>query len=173
MKVRIGTMLILTYFTTDIVAFARSLPLPPPPTPRAARAPAPVPNRDAVAVTFARPLPLPPSAAPRAARAPAPVPNRDAVAVASARLLPLPPPAAPRLAGVPAPLPNLDAVAPPATSEATGPTIRPQLLRTPTYQNSFDPSMGYVAGSQIREDQEDLRHPLIPSPGFVVSIPFH
>lgn len=91
--------------------------------------------------------------------------------VASARTVPLPPPPAPRVAGAPAPVPNRDAVAPPAPLASTSPTIHPQLLRTPTYQNSFDASMGYAAGSQIREDQEDLRHPLIPSPGFVVSIP--
>jgi hypothetical protein len=93
--------------------------------------------------------------------------------VAFARPLPLPPPPAPRTAGVPAPVPNRDAVAPPAPLAPTGPTIHPRLLQTPTYQNSFDPSTGYVAGSQMREDQEDLRHPLIPSPGFVVSIPLH
>lgn len=171
MRVWIGTMLILTHFATGFVAFARPLPLPPPPTPRAAGAPARVPNRDPVRVRSARPPPLPPPPAPRAAGAPVPVPNRDTVAV-TARLLPPPPPTAPRVAGEPAPVPDRDAVAPPA-SEPTGPTIHPRLLRTPTYQNAFDPSMGYVAGSQIREDQEDVRHPLILSPGFVVSFPIH
>jgi hypothetical protein len=91
--------------------------------------------------------------------------------VAFARPLPLPPPPAPRAAGAPAPIPNRDTVSP-APPKPTGPTVQPQLLRTPTYQNSFDPSMGYVAGSQIEEDQEDIRHPLVPSPGLVVSIPF-
>jgi hypothetical protein len=93
--------------------------------------------------------------------------------VAFARPLPLPPPPAPRAANAPAPVPNRDAVAPLEPLAPTGPTIHPQLLRTPTYQNSFDPSMGYAAGAQIQEDQEDIRHPLIPSPGFVVSIPIH
>lgn len=85
------------------------------------------------------------------------------------RPLPIPPipPAAP--AAEPAPIPDRDAAAPPAQQDA-GPKIVPRLVRVPTYHSDFDPSLGYVSGSHVTEDQSDRK--LTPSPGFSLQIPF-
>jgi hypothetical protein len=92
-----------------------------------------------------------------------------AAAPAPAQKLPTPPiPPAHDPADGPAPIPDREA-APPSSPQATGVTIKPTLLRVPTYQNQFDPSQGYVDGSRIQEDQTDRRP--IPSPGLSLAIP--
>lgn len=92
----------------------------------------------------------------------APVPNPP---------LPVPPTPPPRSsADEPAPVPNRDAV-PPLPPDRSGPTLRPTLLRLPTYQNQFDPSQGYISGSRLEEDQSDRK--FTPSPGFSLEIPLH
>lgn len=94
-----------------------------------------------------------------AAAAPAPSPP-----------LPVPPiPPSQSSADGPAPVPNRDALPPRPSSDPTGPTLRPTLLQVPTYQNTFDPSKGYVSGSRLQEDQTDRK--LTPSPGVSLAIP--
>jgi len=85
------------------------------------------------------------------------------------RPLPIPPipPFQPNVE--PAPVPDRDAQAPPQPQQP-GPKIVPRLLRVPTFHSDFDPSMGFVSGSHVTEDQADRR--LTPSPGFVLQIPF-
>ena len=85
------------------------------------------------------------------------------------RPFPIPPiPPAARPAVQPAPVPDPDA-APPAQANNGGLRVVPRLLHVPTYQNEFDSSAGYMAGSRLQEDQSD--HKLTPSPGVSLQIP--
>jgi hypothetical protein len=92
-----------------------------------------------------------------------------AAATAPTRPLPIPPiPPLHRSVDGPAPVPDPDATAP-RLPQTADPTITPRLLRLPTYQNTFDPSQGYLNGSRVEEDPTDRR--LVPSPGVALTIP--